>query len=54
MSALRLAAIRLLDHKPDQALAALDLAPSGMTLPPDVQNERVLLRAKALCRNAQG
>ncbi|MDP9128373.1 MAG: tetratricopeptide repeat protein, partial [Pseudomonadota bacterium] len=43
----RLAAIRLLDHKPEQAMAGLDLAPST-TYPADLQNERTLLRAKAL------
>jgi hypothetical protein len=43
----RLAAIRLLDHKPQMALAALDLS-GGETYPADLQNERQLLRAKAL------
>jgi len=43
----RLAAIRLLDHKPDAALAALDYS-NGEFFPPDLQNERQLLRAKAL------
>jgi len=43
----RLAAIRLLDHKPDAALTALDYS-NGDTLPADLQNERQLLRAKAL------
>ncbi len=43
----RLAAIRLLDHKPDAALAGLTYADSG-SFPADLQNERQLLRAKAL------
>ncbi len=43
----RLAAIRLLDHKPEAALAALDDSNVG-SLPTDVQHDRVLLRAKAL------
>jgi hypothetical protein len=43
----RLAAIRLLDHKPDAALTALDYD-NGETLPPDLVSERTLLRAKAL------
>ena len=43
----RLAAIRLLDHKPDAALSALEDSNSGF-LPPDIQNDRLLLRAKAL------
>lgn len=43
----RLAAIRLLDHKPEQALAALQLS-DGEFFPSDLQNERLLLRAKAL------
>ncbi len=43
----RLAAIRLLDHKPQQAIEGLDLANSD-TYPPELKNERTLLRAKAL------
>ncbi len=44
----RLAAIRLLDHKPDMALAALDESAATETFPADLVQERVLLRAKAL------
>lgn len=43
----RLAAVRLLDHHPDQALEALDIA-NGEFLPSDMQHERLLLRAKSL------
>ena len=43
----RLAAIRLLDHKPDLAIAVLD-STNAASLPPDAQHDRVLLRAKAL------
>jgi tetratricopeptide (TPR) repeat protein len=43
----RLAAIRLLDHKPDDALTALDYDKND-TLPADLQSDRQLLRAKAL------
>ncbi len=43
----RLAAIRLLDHKPEAALSALELS-NGEFFPADLQNERLLLRAKAL------
>jgi len=43
----RLAAIRLLDHKPDLAIAALDYS-KGDKLPADVESDRELLRAKAL------
>jgi tetratricopeptide (TPR) repeat protein len=43
----RLAAIRLLDHKPDEALTALSYS-DGETLSADLQNERLLLRARAL------
>lgn len=46
-SGVKLAGIRLLDHKPDAALTALDYTPNE-GLPTDIQNERVLLRAKAL------
>ena len=46
-TASRLAAIRLLDHKPDQALDALTIA-DNMMLPESVQSERRLLRARAL------
>jgi len=45
--ALRLAGIRLLDHKPSDAIAALDLTTND-TLALTLQNERVLLRARAL------
>jgi hypothetical protein len=43
----RLAALRLIDHKPQLALDALDLSGSD-SLPPALQHERELLRAKAL------
>ncbi|MBV8548114.1 MAG: hypothetical protein JO126_01505 [Alphaproteobacteria bacterium] len=43
----RLAAVRLLDHHPEQALEALDIG-NGEFLPADMQHERLLLRAKAL------
>ncbi|MGE3622563.1 MAG: hypothetical protein AB7H77_01635 [Bdellovibrionales bacterium] len=43
----RLAAIRLLDHKPEPALAALDMS-NDNTYPADLLAERQLLRAKAL------
>ncbi|MDX2027526.1 MAG: hypothetical protein SFW62_02705 [Alphaproteobacteria bacterium] len=43
----RLAAIRLLDHKPEAALAGLDMGKDS-SYPTDLQNERTLLRAKAL------
>jgi tetratricopeptide (TPR) repeat protein len=43
----RLAAIRLLDHKPDLALTALDMAPADK-VSLTMQNERVLLKARAL------
>jgi hypothetical protein len=43
----RLAAIRLLDHKPDAALTALDYG-TGENYSTDLQNERTLLRARAL------
>ncbi len=42
----RLAGIRLLDHKPDMAIEALDMANNNY--PPELQNERLILRAKAL------
>jgi hypothetical protein len=45
--AARLSAIRLLDHKPQEALDALDLS-AGDFLSVNLQRERVLLRAKAL------
>lgn len=43
----RLAAIRLLDHKPDLAIAALDESDNN-SYPPDLLAERLLLRARAL------
>ncbi|MDD3030445.1 MAG: hypothetical protein PHS57_09275 [Alphaproteobacteria bacterium] len=43
----RLAAIRLLDHKPTQALDALALTGKD-PIPDDIKNERMLLRARAL------
>ena len=43
----RLAAIRLLDHKPDAALTALDYVKDD-AVAASLQNERQLLRAKAL------
>lgn len=45
--ATRLAAIRLLDHKPNEALAALDMS-NDNSLPADLLANRQLLRAKAL------
>ncbi len=44
---LRLAAIRLLDHKPVEALAALDILGKDALQPP-AQTQRLLLRARAL------
>jgi tetratricopeptide (TPR) repeat protein len=44
---LRLAAIRLLDHKPTEALAAFDIMGNDV-LSPSLQTERALLRARAL------
>jgi hypothetical protein len=44
---LRLSAIRLLDHKPTEAIAALDIL-GNASLQPQMQNERVLLHARAL------
>jgi hypothetical protein len=46
-SGARLAAIRLLDHRPQDALMALDISKDEPG-PPELQNERQLLRAKAL------
>ena len=46
-AALRLAGIRLLDHKPTESQAALDIIGND-TLPADLLNERTLLRARAL------
>ncbi len=50
-TAARLAAIRLLDHKPEAAIAALDASkddmPSSGASVADLQNERLLLRARA-------
>jgi tetratricopeptide (TPR) repeat protein len=43
----RLAAIRLLDHKADAALAALNYGPNE-NIPPDLTNQRLLMRARAL------
>jgi tetratricopeptide (TPR) repeat protein len=43
----RLAAIRLLDHKPEAAIAALDIS-NDNSYPADLLSERLLLRAKAL------
>ena len=49
----RLAAIRLLDHNADAALAALDLSQvDGMSAA--LQNERLLLRARALSEQKKG
>lgn len=42
----RLAAVRLLDHKPEQALTALDYA-NSLTISTEQQNERLLLKARA-------
>ena len=44
---LRLAAIRLLDHKPTESMAALDIL-GNTPLEASMQNERVLLHARAL------
>ncbi len=44
---LRLAAIRLLDHKPNEAITALDLM-GGAALQGERQNEGILLKARAL------
>jgi hypothetical protein len=46
----RLAAIRLLDHKPDLALAALDQSQID-TMPAAMQDERLVLRARALAES---
>jgi hypothetical protein len=46
-TASRLAAIRLLDHKPEQAITALDYDKNDQ-LAADMQSDRQLLRAKAL------
>ena len=46
-TALRLAGIRLLDHKPNESLAALDLIGAD-ALSADMQNERLLLHVRAL------
>jgi hypothetical protein len=46
----RLAAIRLLDHKPEAALVALDMSDDN-SYPADLLSERLLLRAKALSEN---
>lgn len=45
-ASLRLAGIRLLDHKPDAALAALDYL--GEAVPANLKGEQSLLRARAL------
>jgi hypothetical protein len=45
----RLAGIRLLDHRPDLALAALDLSQAeAAQAPPEMQAERLVLRARAM------
>jgi hypothetical protein len=44
---LRLAGIRLLDHKPQEAMTALDLMGND-ALSPSMQDERIVLRARAL------
>jgi hypothetical protein len=46
-TALRLAGIRLLNHQPDQSIAALDMIATD-TLPAEQQNQRILLHARAL------
>lgn len=43
----RLAAVRLLNHDPERALQALDMA-NSQAYPADLQDERTLLRARAL------
>jgi hypothetical protein len=47
-AALRLAGIQLLNHKPTEAIAALDLTAGDNNLSLPMQNERTLLRARAL------
>lgn len=49
----RLAAIRLLDNRPDDALTALDKS-NAPDLPPSLEEERRLLRARALSRTGRG
>lgn len=49
----RLAGIRLLDGKPTEALAALDSSQID-TMPPELVEERRLLRARALSQSGQG
>jgi tetratricopeptide (TPR) repeat protein len=48
----RLAAIRLLDHKPDLAITALDMS-NDNSYPADLVAERLLLRAKALSEESK-
>ncbi len=47
-AAVRLAGIQLLNHKPAEAIAALDLIPADNNPQSASQNERTLLRARAL------
>jgi tetratricopeptide (TPR) repeat protein len=50
--ATQLALVRLLDHKPEDAVAALDIPATG-DLPPDLQRQRTELRARAQSELAQ-
>ena len=50
--AAQLALVRLFDHKPDDAIAALDIPVSG-DLPPDLQRQRSELRARALSEQSK-
>ena len=50
--AAQLALVRLFDHKPDDAIAALDIPVSG-DLPPDLQRQRTELRARALSEESK-
>ncbi len=50
--ATQLALVRLLDHKPDDAIAALDL-PLSADLPADLARQRIELRARATAERGQ-
>jgi tetratricopeptide (TPR) repeat protein len=50
--AAQLALVRLFDHKPDDAIAALDIPVSG-DLPADLQRQRTELRARALSEQSK-
>ena len=49
----RLASVRLLDNKPDEALKALELS-NVPNIPPDLAGERRLMQAKALAELGRG